>query len=123
MYIADETMNKREIIVVIHSPRQLYIKHLQNHVLWKSYINHVRDGNINDSYFKTSSSLAVRWGLLSPEFPAGVGSLLELKERSFTPWVIDVDPAAEVADFRLKIPFIASALREKQRYVTLDNFR
>lgn len=33
--------------------------------------------------------------------------------------MIDVDPAAEVADFLLKIPFIASALRGKQRYVKI----
>ena len=64
----------------------------------------------NCSYFRTSSSLAVRWGLLSPVLPPGVGSPVDLREMSLTPWVIDVEPDAAVPGL-FKIPFIASALK------------
>lgn len=75
------------------------------HVIWKNL--HYHDIG---SYFKTSSSFGVRWGLLSPVLPPGVDSPEDLRERSLTPLVSDVGPNVEVPGL-FKIPFIASALR------------
>ena len=71
--------------------------------------------NLNiDSYFKTSSSLAVRWGRFSPVLLPGVDSPLELRERPWTLWITEDDPGvAELLCLMFKIPFIASALRFK----------
>ena len=83
----------------------------ENHgKIWKMYTVMYYTLYILGSYFKTSSSLAVRWGLLSPVLPPGVDSPEELKERLLTPLVTDVDPDVEVPGL-FKIPFIASALR------------
>ena len=66
------------------------------------------------SYFKTSSSLAVRWGRFSPVLLPGVDSPLELRERPWTLWITEDDPGvAELLCLMVKIPFIASALRFK----------
>ena len=66
------------------------------------------------SYFKTSSSLAVRWGRFSPVLLPGVDSPLELRERPWTLWITEDDPGvAELLCLMFKIPFIASALRFK----------
>ena len=63
------------------------------------------------SYFKTSNSLTVRWGLLSPVLVPGVDSPDDIKERSFTPLVIVVESDPALSGLVLNVALIASALR------------
>ena len=73
-------------------------------------MNYVLDAT-KMSYFKTSNSLTVRWGLLSPVLVPGVDSPDDIKERSFTPLVIVVESDPAPSGLELNVALIASALR------------
>ena len=93
--------------------KNVFVSQVENAIIYyligNSYIT-----QFIHSYFKTSSSLAVRWGLFSPVLLPGVDSPLELRERPWTLWITEDDPGvAELLCLMFKIPFIASALRFK----------
>ena len=106
----------REVWIIFgttHYVKNVFVSQVENAII-HCFIDNSYITQFIHSYFKTSSSLAVRWGLFSPVLLPGVDSPLELRERPWTLWITEDDPCvAELLCLMFKIPFIASALRFK----------
>ena len=93
--------------------KNVFVSQVENAII-HCFIGNSYITQFKHSYFKTSSSLAVRWGRFSPVLLPGVDSPLELRERPWTLWITEDDPGvAALLCLMFKIPFIASALRFK----------